>query len=242
MPNGDIYKRQSGSWVLVTNIGGPAGASSTVAGPTGATGAPGPAGATGPSGAVTWPFQVYQSNAALGVSVILPNVVAGHFIAVLANNSNVITGCSDGVNTYTKIVGGGPTDGTYGTLYFTKATTSGSLTITFGGTASYANIAAFEFSASITGTVDVSGTATTPAGISLTTTHNNEVVIAGIAFSHSANASLYGVAPVVLFIGIGTSDATSIGGFFASVAGTYMCNFIFNGTITDGVVLAGSLY
>jgi uncharacterized protein (DUF2126 family) len=127
-------------------------------------------------------------------------------------------------------------------LYFTKATTSGSLTITFGGTASYANIAAFEFSASITGTVDVSGTATTPAGIPLTTTHNNEVVIAGIAFSHSANASLYGVAPVVLFIGIGTSDATSIGGFFASVAGTYMCNFIFNGTITDGVVLAGSLY
>jgi hypothetical protein len=240
------------------------------AGATGAQGATGSAGASGvgsawwegsgvPSGGVgnngdfylvqngvtpaATPFQVYQSGAALGESVTLPNVAAGHFIAVLANNSNAITGCSDGINAYTKIVGGGPTDGTYGVLYFAKATTSGSLTITFASnSASYANIAVFEFSASIAGTVDVYGAATTPAGVSLTTTHNNEIVIGGIAFSHNVNAALYGIAPMVLFIGVSGSDANCFGGFCAPTAATYMCNFALNAVITDGIVLAGALY
>ena len=197
----------------------------------------GPTGATGPA-----PFQVFQSQAALATSITVSGVVAGHFLAVLCNNSNAITACSDGAgNTYTKACGAGPTDGTYGSLYISKITTGGNLTVTFAGTASYANIAVLEFAATLAGTVDVSGTATTPSAVVLTTTGANEVVITGIAFSHSANAATAGIAPVVMAIGINTSDANALGSFFASIAGRYSCNFSLNGTITDGIVLAAAI-
>lgn len=179
------------------------------------------------SGAAAPPY-VKQSDAVAQTSIVTHAAVAiGDWVAVVVVGDSLPSSVSDGVNTYTQVVGNN-NDGNSAGIFLTRATTAVQLTITANGAAPHPAIAYVVFvDPGLAGTADVTGSnvgSSQRAGVSLTTTGANRVLLVACVLGHTATlGAMYPYWPGVLVaFGVGSGYGIYFGFGILPAANTYI--------------------